>query len=173
MASSLGQPNPFQILQPSPQPAMSGPVEKDPVCGMDVDPKRPAGTHEHRGETYYFAASTVWKSSARIGEVPLRQGAEAMPTGSHLPCTRKSCSSALALVPLRNGIGRSLSRSRTSESGTRGHEPAFRWSLIFTLPVFFLAMSHMVRTPPAPLASARWVELDSASSGNYGGALGR
>jgi Cu+-exporting ATPase len=28
---------------------------KDPVCGMDVDKKKPnGGTHDHNGETYYF-----------------------------------------------------------------------------------------------------------------------
>jgi len=30
--------------------------EKDPVCGMDVDPQRAAGSHEHRGRTYFFCS---------------------------------------------------------------------------------------------------------------------
>ena len=30
--------------------------EKDPVCGMDVDRKTAAATHEYMGETYYFCA---------------------------------------------------------------------------------------------------------------------
>src|SRR2546427_11925252 len=29
-------------------------LTKDPVCGMDVDPGRPAARHEHDGRTYYF-----------------------------------------------------------------------------------------------------------------------
>ncbi len=29
-------------------------VEKDPVCGMTVDPARAKATHEHAGKTYYF-----------------------------------------------------------------------------------------------------------------------
>ena len=29
-------------------------IEKDPVCGMTVDPARAAATHEHAGKTYYF-----------------------------------------------------------------------------------------------------------------------
>jgi Cu+-exporting ATPase len=29
-------------------------IEKDPVCGMTVDPGRAKGTHEHGGKTYYF-----------------------------------------------------------------------------------------------------------------------
>jgi Cu+-exporting ATPase len=30
------------------------PTERDPVCGMAVDPGRPSATHEHAGKTYYF-----------------------------------------------------------------------------------------------------------------------
>ena len=29
---------------------------KDPVCGMDVDPQRAAGSHAHRGRTYFFCS---------------------------------------------------------------------------------------------------------------------
>src|SRR5712691_12837778 len=29
-------------------------LEKDPVCGMQVDPARAAATLEHGGKTYYF-----------------------------------------------------------------------------------------------------------------------
>jgi len=29
-------------------------MEKDPVCGMDVDPAQSAGTSEYQGKTYYF-----------------------------------------------------------------------------------------------------------------------
>jgi YHS domain-containing protein len=29
---------------------------KDPVCGMDVDPKTAAGKSEYQGQTYYFCS---------------------------------------------------------------------------------------------------------------------
>jgi len=32
-------------------------MEKDPVCGMTVDPKRAAGSSLHAGRTYYFCSS--------------------------------------------------------------------------------------------------------------------
>jgi Cu+-exporting ATPase len=32
-------------------------MEKDPVCGMQVDPKSAAGTVQHGGKTYYFCAA--------------------------------------------------------------------------------------------------------------------
>lgn len=32
-------------------------MEKDPVCGMQVDPKTAAGQSEHEGQTYYFCSA--------------------------------------------------------------------------------------------------------------------
>lgn len=29
---------------------------KDPVCGMDVDPKSAAGKSDYKGQTYYFCS---------------------------------------------------------------------------------------------------------------------
>jgi P-type Cu+ transporter len=34
-----------------------GSVEKDPVCGMTVDPSRAKATHEYSGKTYYFCCA--------------------------------------------------------------------------------------------------------------------
>ena len=31
-------------------------MAKDPVCGMDVDPKTAAAKSEHKGQTYYFCS---------------------------------------------------------------------------------------------------------------------
>jgi YHS domain-containing protein len=31
-------------------------MAKDPVCGMEVDPKEAAGKSEHKGKTYYFCS---------------------------------------------------------------------------------------------------------------------
>ena len=31
-------------------------MEKDPVCGMDVDPKTATQKAQHGGKTYYFCA---------------------------------------------------------------------------------------------------------------------
>ncbi len=32
-------------------------MEKDPVCGMDVDPKTAAGKSTYKGKTYYFCSA--------------------------------------------------------------------------------------------------------------------
>ena len=37
-----------------PTNASAAAMEKDPVCGMTVDPSRAKATHEHAGKTYYF-----------------------------------------------------------------------------------------------------------------------
>lgn len=29
---------------------------RDPVCGMDIDPKTAAGKSEYQGQTYYFCS---------------------------------------------------------------------------------------------------------------------
>ena len=43
-------------------------IEKDPVCGMDVDPeRRPELKAEHDGKTYYFCSQDCADS---FGEAP-------------------------------------------------------------------------------------------------------
>jgi Cu+-exporting ATPase len=32
-------------------------MAKDPVCGMNVDPAKPAAKAEYKGQTYYFCCS--------------------------------------------------------------------------------------------------------------------
>ena len=33
-------------------------MEKDVVCGMQIDPAKAAGTSEYQGKTYYFCAKS-------------------------------------------------------------------------------------------------------------------
>lgn len=35
---------------------MTPSMEKDPICGMDVDPTAPVGKHSYHGKTYYFCS---------------------------------------------------------------------------------------------------------------------
>ena len=37
-------------------------MERDPVCGMDVDPATAKHTTEHAGKTYYFCAAGCRKA---------------------------------------------------------------------------------------------------------------
>lgn len=34
------------------------PMERDVVCGMQVEPAKAAGTSEYKGKTYYFCSKT-------------------------------------------------------------------------------------------------------------------
>lgn len=44
-------------------------MEKDPVCGMQVDPAKAAGRADYKGKTYYFcAASCKSKFEANPGQ---------------------------------------------------------------------------------------------------------
>src|SRR5262245_4158511 len=38
------------------QPVTASATVTDPVCGMQVDPQRAAGSHEHTGQRYYFCS---------------------------------------------------------------------------------------------------------------------
>src|SRR6266849_1127013 len=40
-----------------PKNTAAGAMEKDPVCGMTVDPARAKATHEHAGKKYYFCCA--------------------------------------------------------------------------------------------------------------------
>ena len=35
---------------------------KDPICGMELDPKEAAGTSEYRGQMYYFCSEHCKKA---------------------------------------------------------------------------------------------------------------
>ncbi len=37
-------------------------MAKDPVCGMDVDPKTAAGKSDYQGQTYYFCSAGCKKA---------------------------------------------------------------------------------------------------------------
>lgn len=44
-------------------------MEKDPVCGMLVDPKQAAGQRVHQNETYYFCSPACL---VKFDQAPLR-----------------------------------------------------------------------------------------------------
>ncbi len=88
-------------------PERVGPIEIDPVCGMSVDPAKPAGTVAHSGKTYYFCsthcvhkfradperylapASPVVVQLGQLGVVadsPSKQAAPAVAPGSKYTC---------------------------------------------------------------------------------------
>ncbi len=47
-------------------------MEKDPVCGMDVDPKTAVHKTEYQGRTYYFCSPGCKKSFEKEPEKYLK-----------------------------------------------------------------------------------------------------
>jgi Cu+-exporting ATPase len=55
------------------------PVEKDPVCGMSVDPARAKATHEYAGKKYYFCCAGCQQKFSADPAKYLQSGLEAAP----------------------------------------------------------------------------------------------
>ncbi len=50
-------------------------MAKDPICGMEVDPKRPAANIEYRGQTYYFCSEACKEAFSKNPEkYPKKKG---------------------------------------------------------------------------------------------------
>ena len=59
---------------------------KDPVCGMEVDPKKATATHDYQGKTYYFCSPGCKASFVKEPAKYLKAGpqpAGGMTTGHH------------------------------------------------------------------------------------------
>jgi len=156
------------------------PAEKDPVCGMTVDPSRSAGTHVHAGRTYYFCGKSCRErfrarpdEYAGTRESALISG----PASRNVPGTTSyTCPMhpevrqagpgvcpicGMALEP----IAPTLEPEDDSELADMSRR--FRVSLVLTVPVFALAMAAM--RPGWPLhglvspAAQGWIELALAT----------
>lgn len=57
-------------------------TERDPVCGMDVDPQTAAGSSEYQGKTYYFCSPGCKRSFDKDPERYVGMGAQP-PSGMH------------------------------------------------------------------------------------------
>lgn len=51
-------------------------MEKDPVCGMLVDPRQAAGQRQHQGKTYFFCSLDCLK---KFDQAPQRYVAPPAP----------------------------------------------------------------------------------------------
>ncbi len=77
----------------------SSPKEKDPVCGMMVDPQKPAAKYAYKGKTYYFCstrcAERFQKEPERFLVAPGKAGMEHAMGAAHVepaapPAARKN-----------------------------------------------------------------------------------
>lgn len=63
-------------------------MAKDPVCGMEVDPKATPYKAAYKGEVYYFCSANCKKAFEEDPERYLKRGPMGMPThhGGHGSC---------------------------------------------------------------------------------------
>lgn len=99
-------------MEPHKIPAAAGPLERDPVCGMTVDPARAKATHEHGGKTYYFCClgckdkfssdpAKFLKPKALVGIAP--RSAHAVQIAP-VPAQRNSQTVVNIALPQREGL---------------------------------------------------------------------
>ena len=150
-------PDPFQIVQSGPKQKQDDPTVKDPVCGMDVDPGNPAGTHIYEGQTYYFCSLHCVGKFRSDPEKYL--SGEAQPEA--MPDAEYTCPMHPEVLQIGPGACPDCGMALEPKVFTL-EEPAnpeledmsrrFWIGLVLTLPVFLMAMSGMI--PGQPLQQA-------------------
>jgi len=142
---------------------------KDPVCGMDVDSQRAAGSHQHRGRTYYFCSNhclAVFKADpAKYAGREKAAPPPPAPAGAQYTCPMHpeivqakpgSCPKCgMALVPVA-GTG------EADDAELRDMTRRLWLGVAFSLPLFLLAMAPMIGIHDAFGFAPRtrgWIEL--------------
>src|SRR5262245_7724001 len=129
------------------------PTVKDLVCGMDVNPSRAAGKHEHEGKIYYFCSLGCLKKFQQHPGTYI-SGKQPAPRGSaHHEAVEHTCPMHPEVRKMGPGSCPKCGMALEPSVATLGVEenPELRdmrrrfWtSLVFTAPVFLLAMSEMI-----------------------------
>ena len=154
-------------------------LTKDPVCGMDVDPGRPAARHEHDGRTYYFCCEGC---RDLFGADPEKYSG--MPTPDRpRPSSAAAPAAAWYTCPMhpevvRDGPGAcpicGMSLEPVIPSLQEEDDPELKdmtrrlWiGLALTVPVILIAMTGMLPGPAGRPVSAHrlldWVQLALAT----------
>jgi len=158
-------------------------VEKahDPVCGMEVEAKSAAGTSTYRGKVYYFCSSSCHSRfdihpEKFLQEEDARAQRAAAPDKNSAkpeihPGTIYTCPMHPEIERDRPGdcpiCGMALELKTISADSNDDNSELIAMTRRFwigaalTLPVFLLAMSHLVPSAPAWLASdlSRWIQF--------------
>ena len=128
-------------------PAARG--EKDPVCGMTVDPAKAAGKHEHKGKAYYFCSKGCLEKFKAHPENYL--GAKAAPAPAAKPGAEYTCPMHPEIVQVGPGscpkCGMALvpvGGADEDDSELRDMTRRFWVSAVLSVPLVFLAMAPML-----------------------------
>ncbi|HXV20107.1 MAG TPA: HAD-IC family P-type ATPase, partial [Desulfuromonadales bacterium] len=143
----------------------------DPVCGMDIAPEKAAGTRQHRGQMYYFCSAKCEERFAAEPERwlnPAERGATDTEAGEK--AATYTCPMHPEVVQQGPGAcpvcGMALEPLMPTAEEEESEEyldmrRRFLYSLILTVPVFIIAMGHMI---PAfghiiPTRTANWIQF--------------
>jgi P-type Cu+ transporter len=185
----MNENNPFNVIGQSqagrePNAASSA---KDPVCGMTVTPESAAGCHHYQGKDYFFCSQhclerfqrepAKYLALASVQFAPTVTGPQVGPRPAHLspgqeytcpmhpevlrstPGTCPVC--GMALEPRMAAIEEEVN----PELGEMSRR--FWVSLLFTVPIFLLAMAEMIPAQPMRFSMASrhliWIQLLLAS----------
>jgi len=132
-----------------------GPKEKDPVCGMMVDPKKPAAKVEHSGKAHYFCsarcAERFQKEPERFLVAPGTAGMEQRPASEKTPVQkiRYTCPMDPGIVQIAPGTCPKCGMALEPMDLVAEEQPdpedqsmwlRFRVSAALSLPVLVLSM---------------------------------
>jgi len=129
-------------------------MEKDPVCGMDVDPKTSKLKHEHAGKTYYFCNP---KCLAKFKESPEQFLAKKKTDSPVANDVIYTCPMHPEIRQTGPGIcpicGMALEPEEVQLEEPENHELSdmtrrFLVSTVLTVPLFLLAMSDLIPGMP-------------------------
>ncbi|MEQ1573009.1 MAG: heavy metal translocating P-type ATPase [Vicinamibacterales bacterium] len=142
-------------------------MERDVVCGMQVDPARAAGSSEYEGRTYYFCAKGC---KSRFDADPTRfltpQPPPAGPTQAEYTCPMHpevrqkgpgSCPiCGMALEPV------AITAEEQPNEELRDMSRRFNWSLVLTAPILAFMVSDLLPAQPlqrlAGVRALNWIE---------------
>src|SRR6202158_3325980 len=121
-------------------------MDRDPVCGMNVDPGKAAAKAEHAGKTYYFCAPGCAK---RFQQAPGKYLGNSEKSGASgpvsLPMPAQSSRPGIAVVPAQHSADHTahhhpasrsdLDRAATVSSPTSPTEPSSAGGARYTCPM--------------------------------------
>jgi Cu+-exporting ATPase len=154
---------------------------KDPICGMDVNPARAAGSFEHEGKTYYFCGKGCLEKFKSLAGKALVVASEPVialkpAPSSALPSVPEKADYTCPMHPevVRPGpgscpiCGMALEPRTATTAGEENPELAdmsrrFWICVALTIPVLALGMSAMIPGRPVqnalPQGLINWLEL--------------
>jgi Cu+-exporting ATPase len=149
-------------------------VTIDPICGMTATPEHNAGSFEYQGKMYYFCSHHCLEKFRNNPEAYLKKEEAPAPASTPQKLNAEytcpmhpevhqigpgSCPlCGMALEPIEITVGE---EEKNPELDDMTHR--FRISLIFTIPIFFIAMSHHWHANPllriASHFTLNWIEM--------------